>query len=177
MATKGLGKSANFPKIVKVTTPSNKYCKKIFRLRKRKGQEGEFFSHCKANSCYFFRFLRNLRPSRRPAWSSLEISLRFENCDGERCQKVFRFRKPLNGIYDFLANHDKSMKAKRNYKRLKLPKDWDREPSSWSKSCSQKRKLFFYFRQEESVRGNGFTKESWLLLITVNEDRFVMQTI
>ena len=49
MATKGLGKSANFPKIVKVTAPSNKYCKKLFRLGKRKGQEGEFFSHGKTN--------------------------------------------------------------------------------------------------------------------------------
>ena len=38
-------------------------------------------------------------------------------------------------------------------------------------------KLFFYFRQQQPTRGNGFTKESWLLLITVNEDRFVMQTI
>ena len=94
MATKGLEKSANFPKIVKVTAPSNKYCKKLFRLGKRKGQEGEFFSHGKTNY-YFFRFLRNLRPSCRPSWSSLEISLRFENCEGERYQTICRFRKPL----------------------------------------------------------------------------------
>ena len=75
MAKKGLEKPANIAKSVKAAIPSNKYCKKKNRLRKRKGQEGEFFSHSKTNSCYFFRFLRNLRPSRRSSWYALVISL------------------------------------------------------------------------------------------------------
>ena len=41
----------------------------------------------------------------------------------------------------FLENHDKSIKATRNYKRLQV----------WSKRCFQKRKLVFHFRQREKI--------------------------